>query len=467
MNGEQTKFRLLRSAFVRMMDAMPGTAHFYRINRVRLLASSPDLRTTTLIADRVSALWNAANYLSRQRFIAGESVPNNTKLDKLLARHPARLALPSDIAQEVTKKLNEAWRSYFALRKQWSAGTLRDKPGLPRYRKNKDGSRPADFIPLKTARSYAIDTHAFSMVLPADLRPRPGIRLVIPHRGLMKHKGVLGRAELRFDTARRRWHASIAVAVKRTADRPSTRAAAIDLGVRILASLSIEDDPTALHFAGREVLKDWDYWGRRIADCQQALARTGRKSSQRLIRLHAIRRARLEHAWEAIAARIVATLRRRKVGHVFLGWPKEIRRERTYGGPWAGRIHNFWSFERALRILEKHLARARIAATRVGERGTSSHCPSCGSDEVVRHPRWRLACRACGFACHADQAGSRNILTFNRPGATFAGPIHIPGDHGHRDGVEATPRTQTAQWNHHRWTARSVNRALQALPVAA
>jgi putative transposase len=43
--------------------------------------------------------------------------------------------LPSDIAQEVIRKLAEAWKSFRALRKDHMAGTLKQKPGLPRYRK--------------------------------------------------------------------------------------------------------------------------------------------------------------------------------------------------------------------------------------------------------------------------------------------------------------------------------------------
>jgi transposase len=439
----------------------------YRVNRFRLVPRGGEDESVRLVADRVSALWNVANYECRQRFVKSGRVPDNRELDKLLAGHPAWQALPSDIAQEVTKKLGEAWRSYFALRREWLAGALPKKPGLPRYRKNKDGSRPADFIPVKTARSYAIDAHTFRMVLPADLRPRQGGRLAIAHRGLMRHKGALGRAELRFDKARGRWYASVAVKVEPRALRAWSRAASIDLGIRVLVSLSIEGDPRALHFAGREVLKDFDYWGRRVARCQQALAKLGRRSSKRLSALHARRGARLEHAWEALAARIVAELKRRRVGVVFLGWPKQIRRDRTYGGPWAERIHNFWSFNKALGILEKHLARARIDAVRVGERGTSSHCADCGSDEVVRAPRHLLRCRACGSAMHSDQAGSRNILIFNKPGLSFDPAPSTPGGCGHRGGVEATPRTQTVPWNRHRWSGPANRAASAALPVAA
>jgi hypothetical protein len=73
--------------------------------------------------------------------------------------------------------------------------------------------------------------------------------------------------------------------------RDSNRGAAIDLGVRVAASLSIEGVGQARHFAAREMLKDWNYWGRRIAQHMQELAGRGRKSSLKLWQLYAMRTA--------------------------------------------------------------------------------------------------------------------------------------------------------------------------------
>jgi transposase len=67
------------------------------------------------------------------------------------------------------------------------------------------------------------------------------------------------------------------------------------------------------------------------------------------------------------------------VATVSLGWPKDILRDRDCGSTWNGRIHNFWSFDKALRILENALRAAGIVPVRVGERGASSSCPACSS----------------------------------------------------------------------------------------
>jgi len=421
---------------------MAKTSTEYRSNTLRLIPTEDQSTELRLLAHRVSALWNVANYTSRQRFIARQGVPSYATLCRDLRTHPVYRSLPSDIAQEILKKLSEAWTSFFALRARWARGELQDKPGLPRYRKDRRSGRAHEtLIPIKSNRSYAVSSQHAALTLPRDRRNHG--RLNVPYRGLRRHTGSEGRAEIRFDTGRGRWYLQYSVNAPPRTPRAWNRSAAIDLGVRILASVSIEGEPGALHFSGRDVLKDWDYWGRQIASHQRELAHRGKKSSQRLRRLYLVRQDRLKHAWEAIAAKTVHHLKCHRVGTVYLGHPRNILRKRSYHGPWSDRIHNFWGFDRALRILEKHLRRARIQSLRVGERGSSSTCtvdptPEDRSHKVVRTPRHLLSCRTCGLRMHSDQAGSRNILRQQIPSIRW-------------DRVKATPRTETLRWNSHRW----------------
>jgi putative transposase len=225
-------------------------------------------------------------------------------------------ALPSDIAQEVIKKLAEAWKSFRALRLAHAPGTLEHKPGLPRYRKNRDGTRPFNYIPIKSARSYAV-TDTVSIALPAELRSQG--RLSMKYVGCERYRGAKKRAELLWDKARERWYLKYAVEVADKVIHGSNRGAAIDLGVRIAASLSIEGVEQARHFVAREMLKDWDYWGRRIAQHMRELAGRGRKCSHQLSQLYAMRAARWRHAWQAIAREIATSCRRQCVGTVYIG----------------------------------------------------------------------------------------------------------------------------------------------------
>ncbi len=430
-----------------------------RTEVVRIDPSRKGEALLRLVGDRVSRLYNAANYRCRQAFLGNEGVPAGARLEKLMKATPEYRQLPSDIAQEVLKKLSEAWKSYFALRAKWKKDpNSKQKPGLPDYRKDRrTGQRPFDFIPIKHPRSYAISHTAASVVLPRDRRHKPGERLQLPYRGRLRHPGKMGRSELCRDPVWKRWYLAWAVTTAAPSPVSGDKAAAVDLGIRIAASLSIESIAQALHFDGRELVKEWDYHGGVIALEQEAIAgsRGGQAdrcpSSLAIRREHQKRRLRLEHALKAMAKAIATACADAGVAVVYLGHPKGVSRDVNYGSRWNGRIANFWSFDKALSILTWALQAGGIKAVRVGERGSSSECPSCSSTDVRRHPRWRLRCKTCDENIHADQAGSRNILKFQKPSISWAG-------------AKAAPRTVTQRWTHHLWDLRSANPKGHTMP---
>jgi transposase len=407
-----------------------------KVNTMRLDPSLEQLQTMHIVGDRVSALWNAANYACRQGFFVGEKIPSSFDFNRAFQGHDAYRVLPVDIAQEVLQVLREAWSSYFVLRARWKAGKLKDKPGLPKYRKDrKTGQRPTDWIPIKCDRSYRVESRTVAVTLPRDLRGQG--RLVLSYWGIRRYHGAGRRAVIRYDQARGRWYFQYSVEVPDNAVKPWPGVAGIDLGIRVLVSLSIAGVDTAFHFLGREVLKDWMYWTRKIAEHQRELAHRHKKTSKRLKRLYAMRRSRLQHAWDAMARRVVAICRRHKVGKVVIGWPRGILDDNHLSRKWNGLTHGFWSFEQVSQRLMLALRRAGIVPERVGERGTSSHCPRCQSPRVVRRPRHLLKCRDCELHVHSDQAGSFNIIRQKYP--VFW------------DGAEAAPAPETHRFNLNRW----------------
>ena len=453
-----------------------------RTETVRLVPSRRAERELREIGDRVSRLWNAAMYRCRQAFFAKQGVPVGHQLEALMKTSHDYRQLPSDISQEVLKTVSEAWKSYFTLHANWTKDPTTQKPSIPRYRKDRrTDTRPTDFIPVKHRRSYSLDAKDVSLVQPRDRRSArkgSGKRLHIRYRGRLRHSGTPGRAELVFDPLRKRWHMHVSVQCAPVVPTGSARAAAVDLGVRITASLSIEGDGQARHFEGRELLKDWDSAGRAIAREQTRIARSRGLEARdhppgtaRIRHLHRVRRLRLRHGLTALASAIARECASAGVGTVYLGWPKDILRDvRSYTGPWAGRIHGFWSYGLTLSLLESALEARGITAIRVGERGSSSTCPACGSGDVARHPRWRLSCRACGGAMHSDQAGSRNILMTHKPGACRDWPEGRRGVAAHRAArrlssgkssprrrPEGCHRTATRRWTRHQWHLRSEN----------
>jgi IS605 OrfB family transposase len=403
-----------------------------------------------VVGERVSRLWNAANYLSRKAYLEGRKVPSYEGLCKLLpAQYPQDyFALPSDVAQETLKKLREAWRSFSALRQRHAKGLLPKRPGLPRYRKFKDGSRPCDYIPVKSARSCSVAGGALSLTLPADLRTHGRLQLFI--RGKVRYRGKQGRSELMLDAVSRCWRLSVSVEVPARVLQEQGRSAGIDLGLRVAAALAVEGQSRATLFSGREMLKDYAYWTRRIAEHQRRLSLRERKSSRRLQRLYRMRKARLEHALRATAKAVAGLCRSSGVRQVVIGWPKGIRDDVRVRKDWRGRLHNYWNFDRFATILQQALERQRIAVRRVNERGTSSTCPWTldKAHVVVRGPRHKLSCRTCEKSMHSDAAGALNMLQLRIPGFD-------------RDAVQATAVPTVHAWQLHAWRPRTISRGQQ------
>jgi len=214
-------------------------------------------------------------YRCRQTFFKKEPLPSYEQLCGEFSGHPAYRALPSDIGQEFIKKARSAWNSFFALRRKHAQGQMQKAPGIPRYWKNrKTGKRLAKCIPIKSPRSYAIDARVLTLTLPEDMRRRPGDRLVLPTKGILRYRGRPKTLELKLEPIRRRWHAHQVVEAQEThIKRNILRCAALDLGARTLGALAIEGISRQVLFSGREVWKDFLYWTTQIAREQARLAR--------------------------------------------------------------------------------------------------------------------------------------------------------------------------------------------------
>ncbi len=164
------------------------------------------------MADRAAALWNSVNYRCRQAFFTGGRVPSYEALCREFVSHPAYRALPSEVGQETLKKVAAAWQSFFALRRAFGQGRLEHKPYPPRYWKDrKTGQRLSRGIFVKSPRSYSVSRKALALTLPSDVRKRPGDRLVIQTRGLLRYEGELRTCELQYDRVTTRWYAHITV----------------------------------------------------------------------------------------------------------------------------------------------------------------------------------------------------------------------------------------------------------------
>jgi putative transposase len=296
-------------------------SHDRRTNIVRLLCDTHLKLTLMLIGNRVSALWNSADYLCRQVYFKGEKIPSYSRLCNILQGHKDYNALPTHIGQEVIKKLSKAWVSYLRLMRLYREGKLEEKPGLPRYRKDRmKGRRPCGWIPIKSKKAYSIKGDCFKMALPSDIRDG---RLSIPYRGIIRYTGEYKTCDLKYDNATANWYAYVVVEAPEPErkERPDKYAAS-DLGARRPLALAIQGSSAHHIFSARELWKDFKYWTGKIALEQSRLSTQGLKTSRRLRQLYRMRRLRLRHSLEGIASKVTGLLKRHGVTQFKVGYPK-------------------------------------------------------------------------------------------------------------------------------------------------
>jgi hypothetical protein len=210
-------------------------------NTVRLLPAREQLFILFALRQRCAALRNRANYLCRQGFFAREPVPSYTRLCKLLIGEPAYRALPSDMAQEVLKKLAGDWASFFALEELYREGKLDKPPSIPSYYKDRKTGQtlPSPVIPVKSPRSWACDAKTIELTLPEDMRE--GGRLVIPYRGILRHRGAFKTLEILEEAGSYYAHLSVEKEAPRRKARPYKPASG-DIGPRMGLAVVIDAD---------------------------------------------------------------------------------------------------------------------------------------------------------------------------------------------------------------------------------
>ncbi|MFO7966798.1 MAG: transposase [Archaeoglobaceae archaeon] len=347
------------------------------------------------LADGCSRLWNEVTYRRRQTFFNGEMDWGTGE-----QYHKYKGLVGSATAQQVIRKNNEAWKSFFALLKQKREGKLPphiDKVSPPGYWKDRDTGERCKKV-LVRCDSYNLrgDVLKFG-------------KMKIKWSGQNKWKGKQGRLEIVYDRLSGHWYAYQPVTVEPLHQPIGDKRAYVDLGVRVPVMAHVEGDTETFGYRANSLLSDWWYWTNRIAQCQSELKKvSGKSKSKRLSKLYRKRRKRFRHQVNTIVSRFVATCYSRSVSEIVMGDLTGIRDNGNMGKKSNSMVHNFWSHSYLIQRIEEKAEEYGIKVVQVDERGTSSQCPKCGSKKVVKRGRL-LKCKDCGLEAHRDAVGSVNI----------------------------------------------------------
>ena len=182
-----------------------------RVNKPRLKPTKEDEKVLFSLGEMSAVLWNKLNYIRRQAFFEGR-FDWKEGVDELY--NEFKRILGSSTAQQIIKKNNEAWRSFFALLRLKRRGELPPhvrKVSPPRYWKDRlTGKRKL----MTVVRNDCYRTEEVGNKKWLIFR---GLKIRIT--GEIKWIGKLGRLEILYDDLTGRWYAYQSV----EANQPSAK----------------------------------------------------------------------------------------------------------------------------------------------------------------------------------------------------------------------------------------------------
>jgi len=379
----------------------------WRCDTFRLHPTPEQEELLRCVGDATARLINMENYRRRQRFFEGKGI--DYSWESAWERRKAEYAeiyrlLGSKNFHEACRAVGEQWRSFLELLKAKKEGKLEPwrAANPPGYRK-RDGER----LPIIYVRfdNYEVDLER------KVLRLRYW-NVEIPFKGkprwLTRPGAEQGRLTIAYDPVKRRWYAHASVRVRLERERDGGLKAGIDLGREVVAAVAVEDG-TALLYRGGPLKSDYYYFERKIAAIDRALTDPKSEEMDRAVlkeerrRLYDKRRRRRDQLFANVAAHMARELASRGVTVAFVGYPKNIARDRAGKGN-----TNFWSYRRLLQRLATTLENRGIALLAVPEDSTSRLCARHGCG-VTRGPRGLVRCER-GHTMHSDANAAMNIL---------------------------------------------------------
>ncbi|ADB57492.1 RNA-guided endonuclease InsQ/TnpB family protein [Archaeoglobus profundus] len=374
-----------------------------RVNKFRLRPTKEQEKVLFSLCEMSAVLWNKLNYVRRQLFFEGK-FDWKEGVEELYDEF--KPILGSATAQQIIRKNNEAWRSFFSLLRLKNQRKLPShirKVSPPRYWKDRllNKRKLMTVIRNDCYRIEEVEGKKY-LVLPKGLR----IRIT----GEIKWRGKQGRLEIFYDDLTGRWyaHQSVEVDQPRRTISPEKRAF-IDLGVINIITAWIEGEKQPIAFSGKSLLADWWYWTHKIAHYQSIAKKVnGMDTTRRIRKYYRKRQLRFRHAVNTIIYRFVKLCYERGVTEIIVGDVKGIRQNNDKNTKANAIIHNFWSFRYIIDRLITTAENFGIKVKFVREDYTSSVCPRCGSTNAYKHKRL-FKCLNCGLEAHRDVVGVLNI----------------------------------------------------------
>ncbi len=340
-----------------------------------------------------TTLWNRLNYERRQAFF-DERFDFEDFKDEMYNEFKDWIG--SATTQQINRKNDGAWKSFFSLLKKWNKGEFNGgKPNPPRYWKKKCGDKELRILIRNDC--YSIDEREIKLPF-----GKTGII-----KGNPRWEGKQGQLEIQYDELDGCWRAYQSMEVEPKHQSNGDEVAFVDLGV--IYPITAMVDGKVISYNGRPTLSEWWQLTKQIEEYQSKLKKSRNKySSERLRRLFRERKRKFRDSINKMVNDFIERCWNNNVSKIVAGDLTNIRESVYFNKKTNLMIHNFWSHKYLIDRIRWTAENYGIELELIDERGTSSECPKCNSKEVIKRGRL-FKCKECGMEGHRDAVGAINI----------------------------------------------------------
>jgi putative transposase len=345
-------------------------------------------------------LYNAANYLVRQRFIFQGTYLGYAEVFHLIKSQEVYHVLPRKVGNDVLRLLDKNWKSFFRAIKAWKAHPEQflGRPHLPRYK---------DKVKGRTILIYDIQALSQTALRKGVIAPSQ-LGIEVPtHHQRVKQVRIVPKST----------HYVIEVVYEREPEQARVDAslvAGIDLGVDNLATLtSTKYGFIPVLINGKPLKSINQGYNKRRAHLQSQLK--SRFTSRRLEQITDKRNRRIKHLLHSASKRIIDLLVQEGIGTLVIGHNPEWKQNINIG---RRNNQNFVNIPHA-RFLQMLTYKAQLVGIHVliTEESYTSKCSFLDREELCKHEHYLgkrvhrgLFRSADGHCYHADVNGSYNII---------------------------------------------------------
>jgi putative transposase len=261
-------------------------------------------------------LYNKANYVIRQAFIAEGKYISYTRMDKQMQGTDEYRALPAKVSQQVLRSLDKAWKSFFAAMREWREHPEKflGRPKLPGYKDKQKGRYLLTYtiqaISKKALRQGIIEFSKLPVQIQTEHQNINQVRIV-PRKGFYRVEVVYS------------------VEPEPNSELDPGLFAGVDIGVNNLAAVTSNKAGFAPLLVNGRPLKSINQFYNKEKARLQSLLLGKRRTSRRIERLSNKRNRKVKHYLHTASRRIVDRLVEEGIGVLIIGrnphWKQDSR----------------------------------------------------------------------------------------------------------------------------------------------